>query len=526
MSSGLRFSIRAKDSTGSAFDALKRKVKGLKNEFSTLKGALRGIKPLLLAVFAGSGIKAILDASDKIDKFSLRLGISTNELTSLNYAAEQSGNTFEQLSMGLQRMTRRVAEAANGTGEAKDALAELKINAQELNQLSPDKQFRRITEALEGVTSQSDKVRLAFKLFDSEGVGLIQTMEGGVKALDKMGRKFEWLGGVVDKQAHDDLADLNDAWHDVTVSLTGIAKHVLTLLAPAFELALKGITHITAGIAKMVRWVRIFGNMARATFSNMQRLVGIISEEEYQKRLKDYTATIRELLDDTKVATNESKKLEQQIKKAEKREKKEKPKKDKEIRGKLSEWDQEALRTMDSIEDRFRDGVANILTDFDNMGDSIKNTLKDIGNMFLDNQIKQIFEGLGNTTKGGGILFDVRNVLGDLLGYDGRMDGKGKPSKGLFGGAGSFLGDIFGGFFANGGNFDAGKPIVVGERGAEVIMPRQSGTVIPNHALAGSSPIHITMHVSTPDVNSFRASQAQISTEMANAMSMAQRRHM
>jgi len=39
---------------------------------------------------------------------------------------------------------------------------------------------------------------------------------------------------------------------------------------------------------------------------------------------------------------------------------------------------------------------------------------------------------------------------------------------------------------ANGGPVDAGMPYMVGERGPEVIVPRSSGTVIPNNQLGSA----------------------------------------
>ncbi|BCV05157.1 MAG: hypothetical protein CM15mV99_240 [Caudoviricetes sp.] len=50
---------------------------------------------------------------------------------------------------------------------------------------------------------------------------------------------------------------------------------------------------------------------------------------------------------------------------------------------------------------------------------------------------------------------------------------------------GGLLGSIFGGFLANGGQATAGKPYIVGERGAELFVPKTSGTVIPNNELGG-----------------------------------------
>lgn len=51
--------------------------------------------------------------------------------------------------------------------------------------------------------------------------------------------------------------------------------------------------------------------------------------------------------------------------------------------------------------------------------------------------------------------------------------------------AGSALSGLTGaiGMFADGGDTDAGQPIIVGEHGPELIVPRQDSTVIPNHKL-------------------------------------------
>ncbi len=51
------------------------------------------------------------------------------------------------------------------------------------------------------------------------------------------------------------------------------------------------------------------------------------------------------------------------------------------------------------------------------------------------------------------------------------------------------LGGMFGGGFASGGQPPLGKVSLVGERGPELFVPSQKGTIIPNHALGGGSVI-------------------------------------
>lgn len=59
-------------------------------------------------------------------------------------------------------------------------------------------------------------------------------------------------------------------------------------------------------------------------------------------------------------------------------------------------------------------------------------------------------------------------------------------------GIGSLIDTAFGGFRANGGSVSAGKSYVVGERGAEMFVPSQNGTIIPNGGMGGT--INITVN--------------------------------
>jgi hypothetical protein len=73
---------------------------------------------------------------------------------------------------------------------------------------------------------------------------------------------------------------------------------------------------------------------------------------------------------------------------------------------------------------------------------------------------------------------------------------------------------------AHGGTAKRNVPYIVGERGVELFVPNQTGSVVPNDVLGrmGGSPINVTINVSTPDVEGFKRSQSQI---IANAVSAA-----
>jgi len=134
------------------------------------------------ATLGALGLRAI-ESGDALAKTADKLGVTTNALSELRYAGELSGVAANTMDMALQRMTRRLSEAAQGSGEAKGALQELGLSAQSLAMMSADQQLAKIADAMQAIPSQADRVRLAFKLFDSEGVAMVNTLSQGSEGL-------------------------------------------------------------------------------------------------------------------------------------------------------------------------------------------------------------------------------------------------------------------------------------------------------------------------------------------------------
>ena len=172
---------------------------------------------------------------DRIAKNSAKLGIGTEQLIGLQLAAELTGVSTEKLNLSLQRSTRRISEAANGYGEARGALRELGLDAERLGELSPDAQFVELARAMEDVEGEANRVRLAMKLFDSEGVDLVNTLALGEKGLAGVQAEAAKLGltfSAIDAKA---IEDANDAFTLVQSAGAGLSRQLSIDLAPAFE---------------------------------------------------------------------------------------------------------------------------------------------------------------------------------------------------------------------------------------------------------------------------------------------------
>lgn len=186
-------------------------------------------------MFAGM-IKESVDAADQMGKLSQRLGISTEAISELKHVAELSGVGFNTLTMGLQRMTRRLAEAgATGKGEAVPALQELGISAKAIAQLAPEQQFEVIAEALSKLSNEGDRVRLAMKFFDSEGVQLVQTMGNGATGIREMRAEANRLGLTLSQEGALAAAQFNDEITRAQATLNGFAKEIALNSVSAFN---------------------------------------------------------------------------------------------------------------------------------------------------------------------------------------------------------------------------------------------------------------------------------------------------
>jgi len=195
-----------------------------------------GIGTALAALVAGGGLVALIRqasiSADRLAKTGDKLGVTTEALAGMRLAAKLTGVDIRKMEMGLQRMTRRVSEAAKDTGEAKDAIKELGLDAKALNKLSPDKMFREVAKAMERVGTQGDRVRLAFKLFDSEGVDLVNTLRLGGDELDRLIGLARKLGTGLSRIDAAKIEMMNDAFTLLREKIDGISTQIAVQLAP------------------------------------------------------------------------------------------------------------------------------------------------------------------------------------------------------------------------------------------------------------------------------------------------------
>ena len=256
------------------FSRSSKSVKSFRNSTLQLQRTI-GRAVGSLGIFGGalSGVgfaaltKQAIDANDELAKMATRLGLTAEKLKEMQIAAELSGNTVRNLNLGIQRMTRRVNEAASGTGEAQAALHELGLDAKALAALSPDQIFQKVANAMDDVSGRGKQIQLAFKLFDSEGVGLLTTLnkinDEGFQGIIQNARE---MNAVLDDFETGRFEVAKDQITLMNLAMDGLRNTTTQAVLPAFVLmadVMTGISKNAATIAdenaesasNMVKWL-------------------------------------------------------------------------------------------------------------------------------------------------------------------------------------------------------------------------------------------------------------------------------
>ena len=239
---------------GMAAEKLKNRFPNLSAAFTvTFKALSKAIGPIIkkisqMALAFGVAFLAItvktMKSIDSLGKMASKIGTTAGSLSKLQFAAEQTGVSTETMSMAMQRFTRRAAEAAKGTGEAKGALKELNINAAELLKMPLEDQVLALSKAFEAVETPADKVRLAMKLFDSEGVALVNTLAAGSDGLKAMFKDAEMLGLVLSEDAVNGVEAANDSVNRLKKLFVGFSRQAVATFAPAIDEIAKSLTAV------------------------------------------------------------------------------------------------------------------------------------------------------------------------------------------------------------------------------------------------------------------------------------------
>lgn len=143
---------------------------------------------------ATSTANALADTADK-------LGLNIERLQEYRAAAETVGVAQQTTDLALQRFTRRLGEAQQGTGELKGVLEQYNVAVRNADGTtrSAESVLRDLADVTRGAKDEQERLRIAFKAFDSEGAALVNLLKQGSGELDELRDRMRAAGTVMDE---------------------------------------------------------------------------------------------------------------------------------------------------------------------------------------------------------------------------------------------------------------------------------------------------------------------------------------
>ena len=526
----LRVDITAKDRTRAAFSRVQRSL-------GALKKSLFNVKALIGAAFGALAVRALsrfvtkaVDAADSIAKTSRAIGITSDKLQELRFAADISGISMTTLDSAMLGFSKRVGEARAGTGTLFTILNKtdqaLLANVQSAG--SVDEAFDLITQAANAMGNEMDKSALLSAAFGRTAGTAFKNLVPDIERLSARARelglvidaslllkaedtkdKLTELGAVLNvkfmnfvlqnARVIDQLADalmnaataagewLADMGPSETANIDSLDRRIVALnnkLKELNETILFGQVAITGtgGIFGLAGGdVHLFGShiedMKREITAELERLelMRALRAEEAERNKTLHVEINKGIYEQAKLVgelnlvLTETPLLNRKWSEAMAQATRE------------AEAQEAAIRDLSqTIETTLIDSLADLTTSFKDWRDVARAALRDVIRSMLQFISVQASMGAGGAAAGGGIGSLIFKGLGQLFTPTPTVDFP-QPSA----------------FRQIGGPVGAGQAALVGERGPEVFVPRASGTVVPNHALGGGVIVNQTINLST-----------------------------
>lgn len=218
-------------------DVDEKSFKDAQGELQALEGQMMGIITAAGAMGAAIGAAAFAmvtdfaNTADATNKLARRIGTTAETLQEYDYVAERSGVTTDLMRNSLEKLQGKVSDAANGNKDMTATLKELGLEAKAFAAMPLGDQMEAIAKGFQGLKSDGDRTRLAMKLFEEEGRGMVTVFEGGADAIAKMRAEARGFG-VYSTEDAAMAEEFNDRLLDAKMSLGAIQKLVSIELLP------------------------------------------------------------------------------------------------------------------------------------------------------------------------------------------------------------------------------------------------------------------------------------------------------
>jgi phage-related protein len=206
---------------------------------------------------------------------SLRTGVSVENLSTLAYAAKQSGTDIESVETSLKFLTKAMVDTAVGTGPAKDTFAALGVSVVDTEgKLRPTIDVMKdVATAVAAIKNPVEQADIAMQLFGARsGTQLVPLLKEGEVGIDALMGKAKDLGIEMSTKSAQAADVFKDKMSDLTGSLAGVGRTIGDVLIPALQPLIDKAIEI---VGKIQLWAEENPKLVE-TITKISAVVGVV----------------------------------------------------------------------------------------------------------------------------------------------------------------------------------------------------------------------------------------------------------
>lgn len=243
------------------------KIKDMGKKFSIAGG-------IITAGF-GAMIFSASKLGDTFNKMSIRTGASTQMLSALRFAAEQSGASLEIVEKGFTRLAKNMFDSTLGLAEAQRGFQSLGITVVDNNGKlkETDEIFLQIAEKFKLMEDGAEKSAIANTIFGRSGVMLIPILNQGREGIEKLSEEARKLGITFTTEDAQAAANLTDDINSLKKGFEGLFKSISVQMMPILSSIAKSITGV---ITQISAWTQEHPVLTRVIFTTVGALGALL----------------------------------------------------------------------------------------------------------------------------------------------------------------------------------------------------------------------------------------------------------
>ena len=248
------------------FDDAVNGVQGKLSTFAKTAGVAAAGAVTALAAGMLALTKRSLAEIDAQAKLAQSLGATVSSMQTLQRAGELAGVSMSGIQQATSDLTRRLSQAASGTGPVADALDRLNLSAAGLAQVPLDQRIMQINQALDQFIPATERAAVAGQLFGEEGSLAMTRID--TATLRQATEDVYRFGVVTSEIDADQIETANDAVSRLGLVMTGLGNIIAAEVAPSIQYLADGIVNFIGNVAGFrIELEQFFGTleMARAS---------------------------------------------------------------------------------------------------------------------------------------------------------------------------------------------------------------------------------------------------------------------